>query len=110
MKIFGLATLMAVETLEVEGVADGVKAELLADRLDEGGEQGEGGDDGRADGEALGHGLGGVAHGVKAGHDALRLAGELSAHLGDTGGVVGHGAVGVLGDDRGRGGQQPDAD
>jgi hypothetical protein len=63
-----------------------------------------------ADCEALGHGLGGVAHGVKAGHDPFRLARELPAHLGDTGGIVGHGAVGVLGDDRGSGGQQPDAD
>ncbi len=64
---------------------------LVGDRLDERGEQGDGGDDGGADGEALGDGLGGVAHRVEAHHDALRLTAELAGHLGDAGGVVGHG-------------------
>ena len=62
-----------------------------------------------ADGHTLGHRLGGVAHGVEADHDPLRLTGELAGHLGDTGGVVGHRAEAVLGDDHAGGGQQPDA-
>ena len=73
------------------------------------GEQGHRGDDGRADGEALGDGLGGVAHGVEADHDPLGLAVELARHLGDAGGVVGHRAEGVLGDDHAGGGEHAHA-
>ena len=94
MKIFGLATLMAVETLVNSrlALADGVKALSCWPMVwMKAGEQGQGGDDGRADGEALGHGLGGVADGVEAGHDPLRLAenspliSAMPAALSDTG-------------------------
>jgi len=57
----------------------------------EAGEQGDRGNDRGADRESLRDRLGGVTDGVEAHHDALGLAVELTGHLRDAGGVVGHG-------------------
>mmetsp|Transcript_8188 Transcript_8188/g.14005 ORF Transcript_8188/g.14005 Transcript_8188/m.14005 type:complete len:345 (-) Transcript_8188:1735-2769(-) len=65
-----------------------------------GGEEKKRGQGGRSDGVALGQGLGGVADGVHAVADGAGLWGCL-AHLADAAGVVGDGAEGVHGEDKG---------